>query len=59
MSETRTYNPVTEGTKPGIKEAKGKYMAEPSMTSRGNTDKRDGGSFMESRAKKNGASNPR
>jgi hypothetical protein len=57
MSETRTYNPIPSG-KPPVKESKSKTSSEPSMTKRGNTDKRDGGTFMESRAKKNGASNP-
>lgn len=55
MSETRTYNPVPDG-RPPVKESKGKSVSEPSMTKKGNNDKRNGGSFMESRAKKNGAS---
>lgn len=55
MSETRTYNPVPSGTKPPIKETTNKTVAEPSMTKKGNNDKRNGGTFMESRAKKNGA----
>ena len=55
MSETRTYNPVPSGTKREIKETTGKTVAEPSMTKKGNNDKRNGGTFMESRAKKNGA----
>jgi len=55
MSETRTYNPVESGTKPPVKEVKGKSVSEPSMTKKGNNDKRNGGTFMESRAKKNGA----
>lgn len=55
MSETRTYNPVPDG-KPPVKETKGKSVSEPSMTKKGSNVKRDGGKFLESRAKKNNAS---
>ena len=54
MSETKTYNPVPEG-RPPVKEVKGKSVSEPSMTRKGNNDKRNGGTFLENRAKKNNA----
>lgn len=58
MSETKTYNPKPEG-KPQVKETSPKTGKDASLTHKGSSDKRDGGTFMESRAKKNNASNPR
>ena len=56
MSETRTYNPIPDG-KPPVKETKGKSVSDPSMTKRGTNSKRNGGTFLESRAKKNAIQN--